>query len=83
MSLQTQAATDGETRSKEQKIVADILSQSTTEDLTRDKLVEQMTAQGVSNATQQEILAKLGLINVNIIVNSCNYKCYRCFYKIC
>jgi TP901 family phage tail tape measure protein len=64
-SLQVQAAKDGETRSAELNAAANILEQATSEDLTRDKLVEIMTSKGISSATQAEILAKLGLTNVN------------------
>ena len=64
-SLKVQAAKDGETRSTELNAAADILEQATSEDLTRDKLVEIMTSKGISSATQAEILAKLGLTNAN------------------
>ena len=64
-SLQTQAAVDGEARSKELQTVANILESATTEELTRDKLIEKMTSEGVSAATQAETLAKLGLTGAN------------------
>lgn len=64
-SLRTQAAKDGETRSTELNAAADILEQTTSKNLTQDKLVEIMTSKGISSATQAEILAKMGLTNVN------------------
>ena len=64
-SLKVQAAKDGEARSTELNAAADILEQATSQDLTRDKLVEIMTSKGISSATQAEILAKLGLTNAN------------------
>lgn len=64
-SLKVQAAKDGETRSTELNAAADILEQATSEELTKDKLVEIMTSKGVNSATQAEILAKLGLTNAN------------------
>lgn len=64
-SLRIQAAKDGETRSTELNAAADILEQTTSKNLTQDKLVEIMTSKGISSATQAEILAKMGLTNVN------------------